>query len=126
MAPTIPLMASSILPAMLPSRIPSLIPTPLRRCAFTLSLVRRFSSSSDPTPIVPRISKLEPFPQHLSRLPAWSIPYIRLARIDRPAGSYLLFLPCSWSIAMANYAHLAATGTATTLVFAKTIALFAA
>jgi 4-hydroxybenzoate polyprenyltransferase len=26
--------------------------------------------------------------------PAWSRPYLRLARLDRPIGSWLLLLPC--------------------------------
>src|SRR5262249_62133263 len=29
--------------------------------------------------------------------PAWSRPYLRLARLDRPIGSWLLLLPCWWS-----------------------------
>jgi 4-hydroxybenzoate polyprenyltransferase len=29
--------------------------------------------------------------------PAWSRPYLRLARFDRPIGSWLLLLPCWWS-----------------------------
>ncbi|EDO49607.1 predicted protein [Nematostella vectensis] len=28
-------------------------------------------------------------------------PYLKLARIDRPIGTWLLYLPCTWSIAMA-------------------------
>jgi len=47
--------------------------------------------------------------------PAWSRPYLRLARLDRPIGSWLLLLPCWWSTALAavaahsplpNFAHL--------------------
>src|SRR5579883_2582962 len=33
--------------------------------------------------------------------PLWSQPYLRLARLDRPAGSWLLLLPCWWSAALA-------------------------
>jgi 4-hydroxybenzoate polyprenyltransferase len=33
--------------------------------------------------------------------PAWSKPYLRLARADRPIGSWLLLLPCWWSTALA-------------------------
>src|ERR1700761_6743248 len=33
--------------------------------------------------------------------PAWSRPYLRLARLDRPIGSWLLLLPCWWSAALA-------------------------
>ncbi|KAI9355319.1 4-hydroxybenzoate polyprenyl transferase [Zopfochytrium polystomum] len=40
------------------------------------------------------------------RLPKWTIPYLALARMDRPAGTHLLFLPCAWSIGMATYASI--------------------
>jgi 4-hydroxybenzoate polyprenyltransferase len=33
--------------------------------------------------------------------PLWSRPYLRLARFDRPIGSWLLLLPCWWSAALA-------------------------
>jgi 4-hydroxybenzoate polyprenyltransferase len=33
--------------------------------------------------------------------PAWSRPYLRLSRFDRPIGSWLLLLPCWWSAALA-------------------------
>jgi 4-hydroxybenzoate polyprenyltransferase len=48
--------------------------------------------------------------------PAWSRPYLRLARLDRPIGSWLLLMPCWWSCGLAavadaraapNPAHLA-------------------
>jgi 4-hydroxybenzoate polyprenyltransferase len=35
------------------------------------------------------------------RAPAWARPYLRLARADRPIGSWLLLLPCWWSAALA-------------------------
>ncbi len=34
--------------------------------------------------------------------PLWSRPYLRLARLDRPIGSWLLLLPCWWSSAIAS------------------------
>jgi len=40
--------------------------------------------------------------------PAWSRPYLRLARLDRPIGSWLLLLPCWWSSALAAIAAHAA------------------
>src|ERR1700704_5529144 len=41
-----------------------------------------------------------------SRAPRWSRPYLRLARLDRPIGSWLLLLPCWWSAALAaDIAH---------------------
>ena len=33
-----------------------------------------------------------------SRAPAWLRPYLRLARLDRPIGSWLLLMPCWWSL----------------------------
>src|SRR6478672_7158551 len=37
--------------------------------------------------------------------PAWTRPYLRLARIDRPIGWWLLLLPCWWSSALASVAR---------------------
>jgi len=39
-----------------------------------------------------------------SLAPSWSRPYLRLARLDRPIGSWLLLLPCWWSSALAAVA----------------------
>jgi 4-hydroxybenzoate polyprenyltransferase len=36
--------------------------------------------------------------------PEWSRPYLRLARLDRPIGSWLLLLPCWWSVGLAAVA----------------------
>jgi 4-hydroxybenzoate polyprenyltransferase len=36
--------------------------------------------------------------------PLWLRPYLRLARLDRPIGSWLLLLPCWWSSALAAVA----------------------
>jgi 4-hydroxybenzoate polyprenyltransferase len=36
--------------------------------------------------------------------PPWLRPYLRLARLDRPIGSWLLLLPCWWSAALAAVA----------------------
>src|SRR3954453_10415155 len=33
--------------------------------------------------------------------PGWLRPYLRLARFDRPIGSWLLLIPCWWSAAVA-------------------------
>lgn len=38
------------------------------------------------------------------RAPAWSRPYLRLARLDRPIGAWLLLIPCWWSVALAAVA----------------------
>jgi 4-hydroxybenzoate polyprenyltransferase len=36
-----------------------------------------------------------------TRAPLWSRPYLRLSRLDRPIGSWLLLMPCGWSAALA-------------------------
>ncbi|MGA8227201.1 MAG: UbiA family prenyltransferase, partial [Xanthobacteraceae bacterium] len=36
--------------------------------------------------------------------PGWTRPYLRLARLDRPIGSWLLLMPCWWSTALASVA----------------------
>jgi 4-hydroxybenzoate polyprenyltransferase len=36
--------------------------------------------------------------------PAWSRSYLRLARLDRPIGSWLLLIPCWWSVGLAAIA----------------------
>jgi 4-hydroxybenzoate polyprenyltransferase len=52
------------------------------------------------------------------RAPAWSRPYLRLARADRPIGSWLLLLPCWWSAALAaEAAHRAVPNLAHLLLF---------
>jgi len=35
-----------------------------------------------------------------TRAPTWSRPYLRLARFDRPIGSWLLLMPCWWSVGL--------------------------
>src|SRR3954463_9742027 len=41
-----------------------------------------------------------------TRAPLWSRPYLRLSRLDRPIGSWLLLMPCWWSAALsAGVAH---------------------
>ena len=37
--------------------------------------------------------------------PAWSQPYLRLSRADRPIGTWLLLLPCWWAILLAGAAY---------------------
>lgn len=35
------------------------------------------------------------------RAPAWTRPYLRLSRADRPIGTWLLYIPCIWAILLA-------------------------
>jgi len=39
-----------------------------------------------------------------SSAPGWARPYLRLTRLDRPIGWWLLLLPCWWSSALAAVA----------------------
>ena len=39
-----------------------------------------------------------------SLAPAWSRPYLRLSRADRPIGTWLLYIPCLWAVALAALA----------------------
>src|ERR1700681_1656400 len=39
-----------------------------------------------------------------NRAPTWARAYLRLARLDRPIGSWLLLLPCWWSTGLAAIA----------------------
>lgn len=43
-------------------------------------------------------------PRRYQQVTKWaqSSPYARLMRLDKPIGSWLLFLPCSWSIALGS------------------------
>lgn len=36
------------------------------------------------------------------RAPAWSRPYLRLSRADRPIGTWLLLIPCWWGLLLAS------------------------
>ena len=49
------------------------------------------------------VADAEPVPGHwTARLaPRWARPYVRLARLDRPIGAWLLLWPCWWSLALA-------------------------
>jgi 4-hydroxybenzoate polyprenyltransferase len=40
-----------------------------------------------------------------TRAPAWSRSYLRLSRVDRPIGTWLLLLPCWWGVALAAATH---------------------
>ncbi|MEO0683237.1 MAG: 4-hydroxybenzoate octaprenyltransferase [Pseudomonadota bacterium] len=42
--------------------------------------------------------------------PAWSRPYLRLSRADRPAGTWLLLIPCWWGLSLAAAADPAGFG----------------
>lgn len=49
-----------------------------------------------------RHSPLPPLPTWMTELPPALVPYLQLARADKPIGTWLLLLPCFWSIALAT------------------------
>ncbi len=40
-----------------------------------------------------------------TKAPVWARPYLRLSRADRPIGTWLLLIPCWWSLALAILAY---------------------
>ncbi|GAA5849541.1 hypothetical protein JCM5353_000390, partial [Sporobolomyces roseus] len=51
-----------------------------------------------------------PIPNWANYLPSslkWVHPYLSLARLDKPIGTWLLYWPCAWGITMASYSSLA-------------------
>ncbi|KAJ3106875.1 Para-hydroxybenzoate--polyprenyltransferase, mitochondrial precursor (PHB:polyprenyltransferase) [Phlyctochytrium planicorne] len=70
---------------------------------------------------------IEPIPESWKHLPISIVPYLRLARIDRPAGTYLLLLPCTWSIGMATFASFSSPlGAVSLFEMTRQLALFGA
>ena len=57
-------------------------------------------------------------------LPASWRPYARLARLDRPIGTWLLYLPCLWGLGLGWQALGAPTGTAPLLEMLRLVVLF--
>ncbi|GAB4069357.1 4-hydroxybenzoate octaprenyltransferase [Ancylobacter sonchi] len=57
--------------------------------------------------------------------PAFAQPYLRLARVDRPIGSWLLLIPCWWSVALAARTMLAQGVTPDPLAALAYLVLFA-
>ncbi|KAJ3182390.1 Para-hydroxybenzoate--polyprenyltransferase, mitochondrial precursor (PHB:polyprenyltransferase) [Geranomyces variabilis] len=74
---------------------------------------------SPPPP--PPLPTPAPPPSWIDHAPCAIQPYLHLVRLDKPAGTYMLFLPCTWSITMAAYAS---HGAATPLDTAAHLALF--
>ena len=62
------------------------------------------TASSPPEPTPPAAEAATPDAQRgwIDALPIAVQPYARLARMDRPAGSRLLFWPCAWGVALAD------------------------
>ncbi|GAA5890988.1 hypothetical protein JCM8208_003120 [Rhodotorula glutinis] len=80
----------------------------------TLIALRRLSTlpprppPSEPaaTPPAPPAAPQYPIPTWAKRFPKalrWTHPYLSLARMDKPIGTWLLYWPCAWGITMAAY-----------------------
>ncbi|CCH61595.1 hypothetical protein TBLA_0F00510 [Henningerozyma blattae CBS 6284] len=54
-----------------------------------------------------REERLKGLGPYVSRLPKSIIPYAELMRLEKPAGTWLLYLPCTWSVAMAAIQNVA-------------------
>uniref|UniRef100_F1KQ12 4-hydroxybenzoate polyprenyltransferase, mitochondrial n=1 Tax=Ascaris suum TaxID=6253 RepID=F1KQ12_ASCSU len=85
----------------------------LRRCLVTagLSLCRsgvyRISSSAafrkdDASPVLKHAPMKFSAASVVELAPRTMQPYLRLMRVDKPAGTWLLYWPCTWSIALAT------------------------
>lgn len=48
-----------------------------------------------------RRDRLQSLSPYISKLPEKWIPYAELMRLEKPAGTWLLYIPCTWSIQMA-------------------------
>ncbi|KAF1761695.1 hypothetical protein GCK72_009951 [Caenorhabditis remanei] len=67
-------------------------------CATQIPSTKRFISTSPTqcTSLIPRASSL------VAASPPNLKPYLQLMRVDKPIGTWLLYWPCTWSIAMAT------------------------
>ena len=65
---------------------------------------RRFLSTlnENPPPHSPPVRYEFPKKTIVNDFPLSWQPYLRLIRLDRPIGTYLLYWPCAWSIVMAT------------------------
>ncbi|KAF1791113.1 4-hydroxybenzoate octaprenyltransferase [Phytophthora cactorum] len=102
-----------------------------RRVSFTSTGTQRswFSTGTPPSPSLPHVKQgneqdksevLLPKEDAFSiekdtwaerHVPEWMLPYIQIARINRPGPTFMLLWPCFWSIAMAALLLLALFGT---------------
>ncbi|KAJ0407526.1 hypothetical protein ATCC90586_002191 [Pythium insidiosum] len=62
---------------------------------------QRTNADSTPAPVAADAFKIEKDTWAERHAPKWMVPYIQLARLNRPAGTYMLLWPCFWSISLA-------------------------
>lgn len=77
----------------------------------------RLKSSKSRTPVFTeaqleeaRSARLKGLGPYVSRLPKNIIPYAELMRLEKPAGTWLLYIPCTWAITMAAMETTASLG----------------
>ena len=61
-----------------------------KKCLFTVQKRRTLTQYLQPKNLV-------------QKAPVSAQPYLYLMRLDKPIGTWLLYLPCTWSIAMAAH-----------------------
>ena len=55
-----------------------------------------------PHQLLPPVREFKVAPKLVSTLPSPLQPFLRLARLDKPIGTWLLFWPCGWSLCLAT------------------------
>ncbi|KDE04281.1 hypothetical protein MVLG_05309 [Microbotryum lychnidis-dioicae p1A1 Lamole] len=85
----------------------------LHRSLPSLNTIRLRAYQTKLTPTTPfdelapiTITPQYPLPPWANTLPKalrWTHPYVSLARMDKPIGTWLLYWPCAWSLTMAAY-----------------------
>ncbi|POY74446.1 putative 4-hydroxybenzoate polyprenyltransferase [Rhodotorula taiwanensis] len=103
--------APSWTPCLTSSRGPRYLkPTSLASIRWQSTEPRRVVSDSrlvapSATAVSP-VRAVAPIPKWAEKLPKsleWTHPYLSLARMDKPIGTWLLYWPCAWGITMAAY-----------------------
>ncbi len=74
------------------------VPLPRQTARFLVAAPPGDSSQQQAPPLPPSVGLAA---RLVASVPVSARPYLRLMRVDRPIGTWLLFWPCGWSIAMA-------------------------
>uniref|UniRef100_M4BAB0 4-hydroxybenzoate polyprenyltransferase, mitochondrial n=1 Tax=Hyaloperonospora arabidopsidis (strain Emoy2) TaxID=559515 RepID=M4BAB0_HYAAE len=80
----------------------SFLTTPSGRHLSTTKWLQTQKQNGDPpAPPKPTDFSIEKHTWAECYSPKWMLPYIQLARLNRPAGTFMLLWPCCWSLALA-------------------------
>ncbi|GAA6062465.1 hypothetical protein JCM10212_005368 [Sporobolomyces blumeae] len=77
------------------------VPSPRRPS--TRPLVAEGEGEQPRPAVVPARAPVPTWAKYLPKRFEWTYPYLSLARLDKPIGTWLLFWPCAWGITMASY-----------------------